>query len=37
MGTMIIVDDPELALLLFGTHLPTSGSWKAELAKYARR
>ena len=28
-----MVDDPELAPLLFGTHLPTPEGWKAELAQ----
>ena len=28
----LIVDDPELASVLSGTHLPTSRGWKAELA-----
>ena len=32
MGANLIVDDPELALVLSGTHLPTSKRWKAELA-----
>ena len=32
MGTTLIVDDPELTLVLSGTHLPTSEWWKAELA-----
>ena len=33
MGATLIVDDPELALVLSGTHLLTSEGWKAELAK----
>ena len=32
MGPTLIVDDSELALVLSGTHLPTSKRWKAELA-----
>ena len=32
MGATLIVDDPELAPVLSGTHLPTSEGWKAELA-----
>ena len=32
MGAILIVDDPELALLLSGTHSPTSERWKTELA-----
>ena len=31
-GSNLIVDDPELAPVLSGTHLPTSEEWKAELA-----
>ena len=33
MGTTLIVDDPELARVLSGTHLPTSEGGKAELAQ----
>ena len=33
MGATLIVDDLELAPVLSGTHLPTSGAWKAQLAK----
>ena len=33
MGATLIVDDPELAPVLSGTHLPTSEGWKAELAQ----
>ena len=32
MGATLIVGDLELALVLSGTHLPTSEGWKAELA-----
>ena len=32
MGATLIVDDPELAPVLNGTHLPTPEGWKAELA-----
>ena len=32
MGATLIVDDPELAPVLSGAHLPTSEGWKAELA-----
>ena len=32
MGATLIADDPELATVLFGTHLPTSERWEAELA-----
>ena len=32
MGATLIVDDPELAPVLSGTHLLTSEGWKAELA-----
>ena len=32
MGATLIVDDPELALVLSGADLPTSEGWKAELA-----
>ena len=32
MGAILIFDDPELAPVLSGTHLPTSEGWKAELA-----
>ena len=31
MGATLIVDDPELAPLFSGTHLPTSEGWKTEL------
>ena len=27
------VDDPELASVLYGSHIPTLEGWKAELAK----
>ena len=30
---IVIADDPELAPVLSGTHLPTSEGWKAELAQ----
>ena len=30
MGATIIVDGPELAPVLSGTHLPTSKGWKAR-------
>ena len=33
MGATLIVDDPELAPVLSGTHLPTSEGWNAELAQ----
>ena len=32
MEAAFIVDDPELAAVLSGTHLPTSDRWKADLA-----
>ena len=32
MGATVIVDDPELATVLSGIHLPTSEGWRAELA-----
>ena len=32
MGTTLIVDDQELAPVLSGTHLSTTGRWKTELA-----
>ena len=32
MGANLIVDDPELAPVLSGTHLPTLEEWKAGLA-----
>ena len=32
MEVTLIVDDPELASVLSGTHLPNSEGWKAELA-----
>ena len=32
MGATLIVDDPELVLVLSGTHLSISERWKAELA-----
>ena len=32
MGATLIVDNPELAPVSSGTHLPTSEGWKAELA-----
>ena len=32
MGSTLIVDDPELAPVLFGTCLPTSEGWKPEFA-----
>ena len=32
MVATFIVDDPELAPVLSGTHLPTLEGWKAELA-----
>ena len=32
MGATLIVDDLELALVLSGTHLPTSEGGRAELA-----
>ena len=35
MGATLIVADPELALVLSGTHLPTSKGWKAEFVHYA--
>ena len=31
MGVTLIVDEPELAPVLSGTHLPTLEGWKAEL------
>ena len=31
MGATLIVDDPELAPVLSGTHLPTLDWWEAEL------
>ena len=30
---IVIADDPELAPVLSGTHLPTSEGWKAELVQ----
>ena len=33
MGATLIVDDPELARVLSGTHLPTSEGGKDELAE----
>ena len=33
MGASLIVDDPELATVLSGTHLPTMEGWKADLVK----
>ena len=32
MGATLVVDDPELAPVLSGTHLPTSKGWKVGLA-----
>ena len=32
MGGVFIVDDPVLALVLRGTHFPTSKEWQVELA-----
>ena len=32
MGSTLIVDDPELVPVFYGTHLPTSEWWNAELA-----
>ena len=32
---IVIADDPELAPVLSGTHLPTSEGWKAELAQWS--
>ena len=32
MGATLTFDDPELAPVLSGTHLPTSEGWKTELA-----
>ena len=37
MGATLIVDDPELAPVLTGTHLPTSEGWKAELAQQHKK
>ena len=31
IGAVLTVYVPELAPILSGTHLPTSGGWKAEL------
>ena len=31
MGAALIVDGPELAPVLSGAHLPTSGGWRAGL------
>ena len=36
MGATLIVDDPELAPVLSGTHLPTSEGWKAAVGLQAQ-
>ena len=37
MGAILIVDDPEFAPVLSGTHLPTLEGWKTELAEQRGR